>query len=331
MNNFTNIMQVSRWSRLLTLTTYMVFLSFGANIRAQVPIAIYNQEDQSLTFSVVTNMEAEKYATMEKYEGCFWQNEDVVNVSDNPGWLKYRDNIKTVIIGRSFSDCKPKSTSRWFMGCNVLEIIKGLDYLDTSEVTDMESMFDCCTSLKEIDVSKFNTSNVTDMSQMFQHCESLLVLNLSGFDTSNVTRMSWMFNGCNSIPYIDVSNFNTSKLEYCTMMFHACYALRILDLTNFSTQKLICCNFMFMECIALHTIYCNDTWTISDDMSQNMFNTNNKLSGAVPYNVDNANTCKFANPDNGYFTRKGVEGDVNKDGKVDISDVVKIINIIANN
>ena len=166
---------------------------------------------------------------------------------------------------------------------------------------------------------------------MFQHCESLLVFNLSVFDTSNVTAMSWMFNGCNSIPYIDVSNFNTSKLEYCPQMFNQCYALRILDLTNFSTKKLICCNFMFMGCIALHTIYCNDTWTISDDMSQSMFNTNYKLSGAVPYNVDNANTCKFANPDNGYFTRKGVEGDVNKDGKVDISDVVKIINIIASN
>ena len=139
-----------------------------------------------------------------------------------------------------------------------------------------------------------------------------------------------MFNGCYSIPYIDVSNFNTSKLEYCPQMFNQCYALRILDLTNFSTSKLICCNFMFMGCIALHTIYCNDTWSIPDDMSDHMFNANNKLSGAVSYNVNNTNTCKYANPDTGYFTRKGIEGDVNKDGKVDISDVVKVINIMAN-
>jgi len=329
MNNFKKKMKGNRHSRLMALTACMVFLSFEVNIRAQVPIALYNEETQTLTFSVVKNMEAEKYATMEKYEGCFWQGEDVVNVSNNPGWWEFRDNIKTVVISRTFSQCKPKSTLRWFMSFVNLETIKGLEYLDTSEVTNMESMFDYCSSLKEIDVSGFNTSKVTNMIEMFQHCESLLDLNLSGFDTSNVTNMSWMFNGCYKIPYIDVSNFNTSKLEYCPQMFRDCYFLKTLDLTNFSTSNLICCNFMFMGCIELHTIYCNDTWTLPDDMSEHMFNANHKLSGAVSYNVDNTNTCKYANPDTGYFTRKGVEGDVNKDGKVDISDIVKVINIIA--
>ncbi len=142
--------------------------------------------------------------------------------------------------------------------------------------------------------------------------------------------MNNMFAGCKNLTYIDVSNFNTSKVTNSVMMFNHCNNLQTLDLTNFSTNSLECCNFMFMECYNLHTIYCNDSWKISDEMSQNMFNANYKLIGAIPYNSDNANNCQYANPDTGYFKRQGIEGDVNKDGKVDISDIVKVINIIVN-
>lgn len=327
MNNATKTIKGSRLFCLLVLC--LAFMPFLSSVRAQEAIVLYDSDTKTLTFSAVRSMEADKYETLEKYQGKFWRGSDVLNVFDKPKWSAYEDEIETVVISRFFAECKPKSTHCWFFSFENLTTIKGLEYLDTSEVTDMGSMFDYCSSLKEIDVSGFNTSKVTNMIEMFQHCESLLDLNLSGFDTSNVTHMSWMFNGCYKIPYIDVSNFNTSKLEYCPQMFRDCYFLKTLDLTNFSTSNLICCNFMFMGCIELHTIYCNDTWTLPDDMSEHMFNANHKLSGAVSYNVDNTNTCKYANPDTGYFTRKGVEGDVNKDGKVDISDIVKVINIIA--
>ena len=327
MNNATKTIKGNRLFCLLVLC--LAFMPFLSSVRAQEAIVLYDSDTKTLTFSAVRSMEADKYETLEKYQGKFWRGSDVLNVFDKPKWSAYEDEIETVVISRFFAECKPKSTHCWFFSFENLTTIKGLEYLDTSEVTDMGSMFDYCSSLKEIDVSGFNTSKVTNMIEMFQHCESLLDLNLSGFDTSNVTHMSWMFNGCYKIPYIDVSNFNTSKLEYCPQMFRDCYFLKTLDLTNFSTSNLICCNFMFMGCIELHTIYCNDTWTLPDDMSEHMFNANHKLSGAVSYNVDNTNTCKYANPDTGYFTRKGVEGDVNKDGKVDISDIVKVINIIA--
>ncbi|MBR1465031.1 MAG: BspA family leucine-rich repeat surface protein [Bacteroidaceae bacterium] len=327
MNNATKTIKGSRLFCLLVLC--LAFMPFLSSVRAQEAIVLYDSDTKTLTFSAVRSMEADKYETLEKYQGKFWRGSDVLNVFDKPKWSAYEDEIETVVISRFFAECKPKSTHCWFFSFENLTTIKGLEYLDTSEVTDMGSMFDYCSSLKEIDVSGFNTSKVTNMIEMFQHCESLQDLNLSGFDTSNVTHMSWMFNGCYKIPYIDVSNFNTSKLEYCPQMFRDCYFLKTLDLTNFSTSNLICCNFMFMGCIELHTIYCNDTWTLPDDMSEHMFNANHKLSGAVSYNVDNTNTCKYANPDTGYFTRKGVEGDVNKDGKVDISDIVKVINIIA--
>ena len=54
----------------------------------------------------------------------------------------------------------------------------------------MISMFERCSSLKELNLSNFNTNNVTNMESMFYECSSLKELNLSNFNTNNVTDMS---------------------------------------------------------------------------------------------------------------------------------------------
>jgi surface protein len=61
----------------------------------------------------------------------------------------------------------------------------------------MESMFDYCSQLTNLDLSHFNTENVTNMSHMFEECPSLVYLNLSNFNLKNVTNMIEMFNGIN--------------------------------------------------------------------------------------------------------------------------------------
>ena len=48
-----------------------------------------------------------------------------------------------------------------------------LNMIDTSKITDMSGMFDRCTSLKSLDVSKWDVSNVKDMRYMFYGCKSL--------------------------------------------------------------------------------------------------------------------------------------------------------------
>ena len=45
-------------------------------------------------------------------------------------------------------------------------------------------MFNGCSRLTSLDVSKFDTSKVTDMGSMFSECSSLTSLDLSNFDTS---------------------------------------------------------------------------------------------------------------------------------------------------
>ena len=52
-------------------------------------------------------------------------------------------------------------------GLTALEEIRGLDNLNTSEVTDMSRMFAGCGALRSLDVSRFDTLNVKQMQQMF--------------------------------------------------------------------------------------------------------------------------------------------------------------------
>ena len=74
--------------------------------------------------------------------------------------------------------------------------------VDTSNVTDMNRMFNGCNALTSLDVSGWNTSNVINMDYMFYNCSSITSLDFSGWDTSNVTNMNSIFSGCSSLKTI---------------------------------------------------------------------------------------------------------------------------------
>lgn len=93
-------------------------------------------------------------------------------------------------------DIQPDSTAGWFSDCEDLTTFVGLDKLNTSNVTDMSSMFDSCESITTLDLSSFDTSNVTDMRYMFTDCSNLVTLDLTGFDSTNVINSTYMFMNC---------------------------------------------------------------------------------------------------------------------------------------
>ncbi len=125
---------------------------------------------------------------------------------------------------------------------------------DTSKVTNISSMFNNCHSLTNLDVSKFDTSKVTDMSSMFSSCSSLTNLDVSKFDTSQVTSMSGMFAFCDSLTSLDVSDFDTSKVTNMNSMFYGCNSLTSLDVNKFDTSKVTTMNSMFCGCPAWNTV-----------------------------------------------------------------------------
>ena len=141
-----------------------------------------------------------------------------------------------------------------FCGLTNLKSIEGLANLNTSNVTSMYAMFQDCSNLTELDLSKFNTSKVINMYAMFYRCTNLNSLDLSSFDTSKVTDMWRMFSGCEKLFSIDVSHFDTSNVINMQDMFGSCKSLEELDLSNFETSKVTNMRDMFYGCSSLKSI-----------------------------------------------------------------------------
>ena len=142
--------------------------------------------------------------------------------------------------------------------------INNLKMLDTSNVTNMSSVFSSCSSLTSLDVSGFNTTKATSMSDMFSSCSSLTKLNVMNFNTSNVTSMNSMFYSCGSLTSLDVSNFNTAKVTGMVSMFSSCSSLSELNLSRFDTSNVANMLGMFSLCSNLVSINISNFATAKD-------------------------------------------------------------------
>ena len=85
--------------------------------------------------------------------------------------------------------------------------------VDTSNVTNMYSMFYDCNALTSLDVSGWNTSNVINMNNMFNDCRSITSLDMSGWDTSNVTKKNSIFSGCSSLKTIRMAGCSQDTID----------------------------------------------------------------------------------------------------------------------
>ena len=173
-----------------------------------------------------------------------------------PAWSGTYSNPNTAItqavIDPSFKDFRPKTTALWFNRLQALTQITGIEHLNTSEVTDMNSMFYDCEALTQLDVTKFDTRNVTKMSYMFYGCSALTRLDVSKFNTQNVTDMRSMFSDCEALTQLDVSElFDTKNVTYMSNMFAKCVALTQLNVSKFDTQNVTDMHYMFFDCRAL--------------------------------------------------------------------------------
>ena len=237
-------------------------LFFTINASAQEAYAVYTEDNTTLTFYYDTQRSSRTGTTYGLNTG-----------NSSPGWSANRASVTSVVFDSSFANARPTSTYYWFSQMNNLTNITGMEYLNTSEVTNMSYMFYYCNALTALDLSSFNTANVTDMNNMFFLCSVLTSLNLSSFDTHNVTNMSKMFSHCEALTSLDLSNFNTAKVtnmngmfEYTNLttlnissfdtsivtdmgsMFDSCNQLDAFDLSNFNTAKVTNMSSMFRQC-----------------------------------------------------------------------------------
>ncbi len=125
---------------------------------------------------------------------------DLNTGNEAPAWLSHNSAVTAVVFEPSFAEARPTSTYSWFNSMDRLADISGLQYLNTSEVTNMASMFQACTGLATLDLGSFNTANVTDMSAMFSGCSALTTIYVgTGWSTASVTEADGMFVGCTQL------------------------------------------------------------------------------------------------------------------------------------
>ena len=182
------------------------------------------------------------------------------------------------------------SSFMFYLLANFSEI-SGINDWDTSNATDMSSMFDgaghSATNFT-LDLSSWNTSNVTNMSSMFESAgrsaTTWSIGDLSSWNTSNVTNMNNMFsNAGNSATTftLGLSSWNTSNVTNMNNMFsnagHSATNFT-LDLSSWNTSNVTTMSNMFY--------YAGDsatTWSIGDLSSwdtSNVTNMNGMFSSA---------------------------------------------------
>ena len=144
------------------------------------------------------------------YKKTLGENEYELNSGENqPKWNTPNNNINIVVFNASFANARPKSCYAWFQGFENLKQIKGIENLNTENVTSMKRMFSNCSNLAELDVTNFNTANVTDMNYMFSNCRNLTTIYVSDeFVITNITHKNYnLFFGCiklkGAIEYIE--------------------------------------------------------------------------------------------------------------------------------
>ena len=257
-----------------------------------------------------------------------------------PDWVFNNANVTKVVFDPAFANARPTNCKEWFQGCVKLTSIEGIEYLNTSQVTDMHNMFYNCFNLQTTDFSGFDTRKVKDMSNMFYNCGSLKSLDISNFNTSEVTDMRHMFYHCIGLKSLDLSHFNTSKVSNMISMFELCFnlssvnlsgwdtrnvgsmnhmfercnSLKTLDLSGFDTREKTCSMYdMFNTCNGLTTIFVSDKFAVgtSGTGDDTMFLGCTKLKGAKAFDKDKPQTgIDNANYKTGYFTKLvGKNGD----------------------
>ena len=267
----------------------------------------------------------------------------IYGLGAKPDWVWKNPNVTKVtkvVFDPAFANARPTNCYAWFQGYVNLTSIEGIEYLNTSQVTDMHNMFSECSHLQTTDFSGFDTRKVKDMSYMFHNCGSLKSLDISNFNTSEVTDMRGMFESCIGLTSLDLSHLNTSKVsvmasmfQSCinllsvnlsgwdtrnvismTRMFKRCHSLKTLDLSGFDTREKTCTmGDMFNTCKELTTIFVSDKFAVGtgDTGDGTMFQGCNKLKGANALDKNNPQTgIDNANYKTGYFTKLvGKNGD----------------------
>ena len=203
--------------------------------------------------------------------------------------VRFEGNVKTPTICRGLFG--------FLSNCRTIDLTN----LDTSESTDLQSMFYNCRSLNTIvGLSNLNVSNATNLSLMFYWCKSLSELDLSSWDMSRVTKFNsatvrqssayqyvqGIFESCSNLTTIKFpTSLNIARIDSLERMFFDCRNLESLDLSIFDTRNFTEMKSMFYGCDKLSSVVLGENF---DFKGQNILDENQQA--VFPTITPNANS-----------------------------------------
>ena len=135
---------------------------------------------------------------------------DITNVKYMQWMFDDCKNLKSIMTGPKWDPRKAVNVEYMFLNCTSLRELN-ITRWGSSELTSCNSMFNKCKSLEELDLSSMDISNVTSLKSMFLGCSNLRSLKLSGWDTRNVTRMDSLFSGCKNLEVLDLTGWHIGE------------------------------------------------------------------------------------------------------------------------
>ena len=203
-------------------------------------------------------------------------DEDGVEIQDPtrtdgyPIYAKYDAATKTVRISTHANEIKTHQDCSEMFKDLCMENIQWGMFFDTTETTDMNSMFMNCSYVKRLNfINVLNTVNVTDFSHMFDGCgHATNILLGNEFDTKKATDLSYMFNECRRLQEIDLgSKFDTRNVTDMSYMFCNCSSFTYMEVgEKFYTYKVRDFSYMFYN-IGVHHLHFNSRFAIKSQYS----------------------------------------------------------------
>ena len=196
-------------------------------------------------------------ATNEGKTLTFYYNTRKEELGGDSFWADemYRNAVTEIILDTTMVFYRPFDLSFWLSDFKELKEIKHLGYLNTSDVTNMMTMFKGCRKLESLDLSGFNTGKGTVFAEMFKGCTALQSIDLTAFDFSNANDLTGMFAGCTALETVDLRTWHNAEFAPTFRQ-------------------------MFEGCSSLRNIYCFADWTAIDpSMAEDMFNGCTGLKG----------------------------------------------------
>ncbi|MGX7245641.1 BspA family leucine-rich repeat surface protein [Enterococcus quebecensis] len=215
-----------------------------------------NENKITGTFGTVPWTFEEETQTLIFDEGEFPNTDQLSNIEKN-----IRPDIKHITFAKPV--IANKNSSYLFNSLKELESIKGLELLNTNNVTNMSYMFSHTTNLTTLNISNWNTGTLTDMTGMFLAASALTALDLTEWDTSNVRDMTGMFAETISLTTLDLNKWDTSNVISMAYMFHRATSLTSLDLNNWNVSNVISMGGLFADTSNLKELTI-DNWDTSN-------------------------------------------------------------------